>query len=289
MQQKPFEIHKAPVPPLRAEPRHAAAGGGVGHIQGVQATSGGLLRSTMLAGGAAIAILVLFWLPAEYGIDPTGVGGLLGLTEMGAIKTQLAAEAAAQDAAAAAAPANPGGAALSGEVALRLDRIEAQLQQIAAVIGANVLSRAGTTTPAPEPEPVPEPEPEVVTAEPAAEVPAVAAPAPEQESVPGWRDELVFTLAPTEAKEIKLVMAAGEAATFEWDAGGGGVNYSQHGDDGAEQEVRFEEGRASPGQSGTMTAPFAGNHGWFWRNRGEVPVTVTLRVSGGYSELIEVE
>lgn len=289
MQPQRFDISKAPVPPLRAEPRLAAQGGGAGHIQGVQATPGGLIRSTLLAGGGALAILVLFWLPAEYGIDPTGVGSMLGLTEMGDIKTQLAGEAAAQDAAAAAAPVNPADAALSGEVALRLDRIEAQLQQIAAVIGADVLSRAGTTTPAQEPEPVPEPEPEVVTAEPAAEVPAVAAPAPEPESVPGWRDELVFTLAPTEAKEIKLVMAAGEAATFEWDAGGGGVNYSQHGDDGAEQEVRFEEGRASPGQSGTMTAPFAGNHGWFWRNRGEVPVTVTLRVSGGYSELIEVE
>lgn len=289
MQQKPFEIHKAPVPPLRAEPRHAAAGGGVGHIQGVQATSGGLIRSTLLAGGGALAILVLFWLPAEYDIDPTGVGGLLGLTEMGAIKTQLAGEAAAQDAAAAAAPANPAGAALSGEVAPRLDRIEAQLQQIAAVVGADVLSRAGTTTRAPEPEPVPEPEPEVVTAEPAAEAPAVAAPAPEPTTVPGWRDELVFTLAPTEGKEIKLVMAAGEVASFEWVADGGGVNYSQHGDDGGAQEVRFEDGRASPGQDGTMAAPFAGKHGWFWRNRGDAPVTVTLRVGGQYDEMVEVQ
>ena len=34
-------------------------------------------------------------LPAEYGIDPTGVGKLLRLTEMGQIKQQLAEEAAA--------------------------------------------------------------------------------------------------------------------------------------------------------------------------------------------------
>ena len=47
------------------------------------------------AAGAAGAILVLFWLPAEYGIDPTGVGRLTGLTEMGEIKQQLAAEAEA--------------------------------------------------------------------------------------------------------------------------------------------------------------------------------------------------
>ena len=32
-------------------------------------------------------------LPAEYGIDPTGVGRALGLTQMGEIKVQLAEEA----------------------------------------------------------------------------------------------------------------------------------------------------------------------------------------------------
>ena len=285
MQQKPFEIHKAPLPPLRAEPRLTAPSGGAGHIQGVQTTSGGLIRSTMLAGGGALAILVLFWLPAEYGVDPTGLGGILGLTEMGEIKTQLAGEAAAQDAAAAANPAVPAEVTLSSDVVRRLDGIEAQLQQIAVVIGADIKLSAATPPPVPEPEPAPE----IVTPEPAAIVPAVVEPAPVPETASGWRDEVVFTLAPTEAKEIKLVMAAGEVATFEWVADGTGVNYSQHGDDGAEQEVRFEEGRAAPGQEGTMTAPFAGNHGWFYRNRGDAPVTVTLRVTGGYSELIEVE
>lgn len=34
-------------------------------------------------------------LPAEYGVDPTGVGRLTGLSEMGEIKVQLAKEAAA--------------------------------------------------------------------------------------------------------------------------------------------------------------------------------------------------
>ena len=36
------------------------------------------------------ALLVTMVLPAEYGIDPTGVGRVLGLTEMGEIKQQLA-------------------------------------------------------------------------------------------------------------------------------------------------------------------------------------------------------
>ena len=77
MQQQRFEIHKAPVPLLRAEPRLAGAPGGSGPVQGIEATSGGLIRSTLMAGGAALAILTFFWLPAEYGVDPTGVGGLM--------------------------------------------------------------------------------------------------------------------------------------------------------------------------------------------------------------------
>lgn len=52
-----------------------------------------LLKSTIIAFLAAIVILVTVVLPAEYGIDPTRVGRLLGLAEMGEIKAQLAEEA----------------------------------------------------------------------------------------------------------------------------------------------------------------------------------------------------
>lgn len=58
-----------------------------------------LLRSTMLAAISALVLLVAVVLPAEYGIDPTGVGRILRMTEMGDIKQQLAAEAAADAAA----------------------------------------------------------------------------------------------------------------------------------------------------------------------------------------------
>ena len=63
-----------------------------------------LLRSTAIALVAAGALLTAIVLPAEYGIDPTGIGGALGLTQMGQIKTARSAEAAA-DAKASAAPA----------------------------------------------------------------------------------------------------------------------------------------------------------------------------------------
>lgn len=62
-------------------------------------TSGSLVRSTLSAAIVAAAILVMAVLPAEYGIDPTGIGRLLGLTQMGVIKQELAKADAAADSA----------------------------------------------------------------------------------------------------------------------------------------------------------------------------------------------
>lgn len=52
-----------------------------------------LVRSTFIALGTAIVLLITVILPAEYAIDPAGIGRALGLTEMGEIKAQLAQEA----------------------------------------------------------------------------------------------------------------------------------------------------------------------------------------------------
>lgn len=45
-----------------------------------------LIRSTVIVVAVAAALTVTTVLPAEYAIDPTGIGRVLGLTEMGEIK-----------------------------------------------------------------------------------------------------------------------------------------------------------------------------------------------------------
>ena len=278
-----FDTPKAP---LRAEPRHPAPASA--NVQSVPATPGGLIGSTLIAAGAAGAILVLFWLPAEYGIDPTGVGGLTGLTEMGEIKQQLSAEAEADAQAAAAsavAPAIPTAAVVPEEVLQRLDRIDAQLAALATVIGAPV----GTAEPAPAPEPAPEPAP--VAEVPVAVTPdsdpvgaSVAEATEAASAAPEWRDEVSYTLAPGEGIEVKLVMEEGQVARFAWTANGGVVNYDTHADGGG-QSISYEQGRAVPEQAGELVAAFTGNHGWFWRNRTDAPITLTLRTAGQYAEM----
>ena len=70
-------------------------------------STGKLLKSTGIAAVIASVLLVTVVLPAEYGVDPTRVGSLLGLTEMGRIKMQLAAEAEAEEAGLAVAASAP--------------------------------------------------------------------------------------------------------------------------------------------------------------------------------------
>jgi hypothetical protein len=199
-------------------------------------TAGRLWRSTAIAAGAAALILVTVVWPSEYGIDPTGVGGLLGLTEMGEIKSQLAEEAEADR------------LMMEGQV-----EPQSSLQPglLDVIFGAIV----GTAH--------------------AQEAPVVA---------PEWKDEITFTLEPGQGIEIKLVMEEGAVSPFEWAVEGGEVNFDLHGD-GSGNEISYEKGRAVAEAAGELTAAFTGNHGWFWRNRGDAPVSVTLRVMGAYSEI----
>lgn len=46
-----------------------------------------LIRSTVVAMAGAALLLVTIVLPAEYGLDPTGIGGKLGLTAMAHVDT----------------------------------------------------------------------------------------------------------------------------------------------------------------------------------------------------------
>jgi hypothetical protein len=190
-------------------------------------TSAQLFRSTIIALVSAVVILVTIVLPAEYGIDPTRIGRVLGLAEMGNIKTQLAEEA-------------------------EVDRQKKQhFQDDRSSIVDDILE---------------------------AIVPTAHAETADGEST----DTMSITLTPGEGAEIKLLMEENAVAEYRWVAEGGVLNYDLHGD-GSGKEISYRRARAVPGDEGTVTAAFTGNHGWFWRNRDKQDVTVTLFVRGEYS------
>jgi len=189
-------------------------------------SSAQLLKSTVIAGVSAVAILVTVVLPAEYGIDPTRVGGMLGLAEMGEIKTQLAEEA-------------------------EMDRqmMEAESDQ------SSLLN----------------------------DIFGLFVGAAHAQEVEAWRDEITFTLEPDASAEWKLVMTEGQTAQYRMIVKGGRVNFDLHGHGGG-QSITYEKGRGSTGSEGTILADFEGEHGWFWRNRDNSDVTVTVQVRGEYAE-----
>lgn len=220
-------------------------------------TTARLWRSTIIAAVSALVILTTIVLPSEYAVDPTGVGRILGLTEMGEIKNQLAIEAEA-DRQAAQQQAGP-------RIDSRLSSIEQRLDDISRTLSAGgARSAAGKQAPAP---------PQTQD----------AAPSP-NDAAGRWQDEVSFTLQPGEGIELKLVMKEGAEAEFEWTANGSVLNYDTHGD-GNGNSISYEKGRGVPEQTGTLRAAFTGNHGWFWRNRTRAPVTLTLRTRGNYTEL----
>jgi hypothetical protein len=188
-----------------------------------------LLRSTAIAAGLALVILVTAILPAEYGVDPTGIGRAIGLTQMGEIKMSLAREVAALDSAEAAAAAAPAAAATE-------------------------------TVPA------------------AAD--SVTAPAAERVTT--------IELEPGQGKEVKLVMRSGAQATYAWTAVGGVVNYDTHGDstNAPNSYFNYKKGTGVQADEGLLTAAFDGKHGWFWRNRTNAVVKITLRTSGEYEDVV---
>lgn len=190
-------------------------------------TNAQLRRSSIIACIGAVAIGVMVYMPAELGKDPTGVGSLLGLTKMGEIKQQLAAEAAAD-------------AETHGDETSSL---------VNDILGLFV----GT--------------------------------AHAQEA---WQDQITFTLAPGEYTEIKATMEEGASLFYAWSSDGGRINFDLHAHaDG--QDVTYEKGRGKTSGEGSFETPFAGNHGWFWRNRDDEAVTVTLQLRGDYSAIVRDE
>jgi len=199
-------------------------------------TSRQLLRSTVIALGVALLLLVTVVMPAEYAMDPTGVGRLLGLTPMGEIKQAIAQENA----------------------------------------------EAGTVAPeAAKPIAATEPVADVVADSPSAASPAATV----------RQDEMSITLQPGQGAEVKLEMKKDARVAFHWFVDGGVVNYDTHGDPyDAPKDFYYGYGKGKqvPEQKGDLTAAFDGKHGWFWRNRGDAAVKVTLRVSGDYIDIKRV-
>lgn len=200
-------------------------------------TRAATLKRLLIAAAVAALLLVTVVLPAEFGIDPTRIGGALGLT------------------------------ALGGKAASAAD--------IGDVIGGNDEIKAATGGDPMTPLPLPNP--------------AVS----QLEDAPPKTETLRIRLDFDQRTEVKAVMQKAKAIVYSWKVVDGTAYVDFHGHDPARANdfwVRYEEAGTEEGitgRSGSLVAPFGGEHGWYWLNTSQHPITIELTVTGYFDRLVD--
>jgi hypothetical protein len=101
----------------------------------------------------------------------------------------------------------------------------------------------------------------------------------------------VEVMIPAEAEtEIKTVLQQNKVIAYTWAVDRGTIYSDFHGHNpefGSDFWVRYIEHQETAGGNGSLVAPFEGEHGWYWLNYNEFPVTVTLTVSGYFDDIID--
>jgi hypothetical protein len=122
---------------------------------------------------------------------------------------------------------------------------------------------------------------ETAAAAPAIILPTEGGPVFTQAS-PYKSDAREFTIGAYGTLEFKYQLEAGAAMLYEWKASEP-VSFDFHTerDGNPEASDTFEKGEAS-GKRGAYIAPYAGIHGWYWKNNTEREVTVMLTSTGFY-------
>ena len=148
-----------------------------------------------------------------------------------------------------------------------------QMGELKLILAQEALADAAPPQPA-----APAPAPQVAQVQPVAQPVAVPAPALKT-------NQMTVTLKPGEGTEIKLEMLKNKTVSYEWTAVGGAVNYDTHGEPYNGEKGYFHsynKGKQVKSDKGEFTAIFDGTHGWFWRNRSNNDVTISLKATGDY-------
>lgn len=93
-----------------------------------------------------------------------------------------------------------------------------------------------------------------------------------------------ITVPASRGVEYKFAMQQYDKMTYEWLTDGASLYFDLHGEPGGDTTGYFESYTIAISQEmkGSFTAPFAGSHGWYWKNKSDKPVAVQLLVKGQY-------
>jgi hypothetical protein len=90
---------------------------------------------------------------------------------------------------------------------------------------------------------------------------------------------------PGRGVEYKFVMTQYQKLNYQWITDGSALYFDLHGEPEGDTTGYFESYAIATlrEMTGSFTAPFAGLHGWYWKNTTDSPVVVQLVVSGEYA------
>jgi hypothetical protein len=108
--------------------------------------------------------------------------------------------------------------------------------------------------------------------------------APAEQSAPERSDVVTIEIPIRKGLEYKLLMEKYAHLEYEWSTDGEELYFDFHGEPKGDTTGYFESFAitTSSNMKGSLTAPFAGSHGWYWKNETDAPVIVTLSIKGNY-------
>ena len=160
-----------------------------------------LLKSVLVSMVIAVSILITVILPAEFGIDHTGIGSILGLDALN----------------------NPNGSTA-------------------------IISRSG------------------------------------EGDLEFRQDEVDVLIPANSGLEYKFFLEMHSNINYEWSSSSP-LYFDMHGEPEGDTTGYFESYGASTtnGMKGSVTVPFAGSHGWYWRNDTDENISISLKTLGNYN------
>ena len=98
-------------------------------------------------------------------------------------------------------------------------------------------------------------------------------------------DEVTVTVPANRGIEYKLFLEQLGSFKYEWKTlNGGAIYFDLHGEPEGDTTGFFESYSiaTTTEMEGTTTVPFAGSHGWYWKNTSNEPIRISLKTSGSY-------
>ena len=97
------------------------------------------------------------------------------------------------------------------------------------------------------------------------------------------QDEIEILIPANDGLEYKFFLDMHSNLTYEWGSTSS-LYFDMHGEPEGDTSGYFESyGAATVDEmSGSVTVPFAGSHGWYWRNDSDEDISINLKTLGNY-------